>query len=73
MLVRAGNKQHPESELGWCRASDQTRTYLGFLDANIQLGGYTGYELLTCPSGYLVVGYEARAYAGGIDYIDASP
>ena len=28
--------------------------------------------VLPCPDGFLLVGYQARAYEGGIDYLDVS-
>lgn len=40
----------------------------GFLGVNAQLG----YNVLSCPWGYRVAGYEARPYEGGIDYLDVS-
>ena len=51
----------------------QSATMFGFLDANSRVASYMGYQLLTCPEGFLVVGYQARAYTGGIQYFDVSP
>lgn len=45
----------------------------GFLNANVQVASYMGYNLLTCPYGYLIQGYDGRADASGISYFDVSP
>lgn len=43
----------------------------GFMDANA-VGSYIGNSLLLCPAGFLVTGYQGRAYTGGIDFLDVS-
>ena len=52
------------------RGSFEEDTLSSLLDANKQQYGQLQHQLLTCPPGFLVAGYQARAYAGGISYLD---
>ena len=54
-----------------CRLGNILR---GFLDVNIQNADENlGTSLATCPLGYIIAGYQARAGASGIQYLDVSP
>lgn len=56
-----------------CRPSYQAGVVYAMMDANVQVSSYLGYQLLTCPDSFLVVGYQARAGNSGISYLDVSP
>lgn len=45
---------------------------VALLDVNSYVSAYLGYNLMTCPKGFVLVGYQARAYIGGINYFDVS-
>ena len=51
-----------------CRVFYQAEALWGFLGVSAQ----QMYSVLSCPSGYLVVGYQASAFTGGINYLDVS-
>ena len=56
-----------------CREFYQEAVLMSLLDANKQLDAQYGSQLLTCPAGYLVAGYQARTYEGGISFFDVCP
>ena len=54
--------------LSFHRSYYQAETLWGFMGVSAQ----QMYGVLYCPAGFLVAGYQARAYSAGIDYLDVS-
>lgn len=55
------------------RWPSSTDVLTAFLDANQQQYRDLGVELLACPPGFLVNGFQALASANGIVYLDVRP
>lgn len=60
----------PEALAWLCRTFTQAGVLQGFLDATPDADSV---QLLACPVGFWVAGYQARATEAGIVYLDVSP